>query len=88
MVTGLSARTLDLLGTLVRLGLASVWLVSGGIKAANPTQTYLAVHAYQVLPASVVSPVVAVLPLVEIGLGSLLLAGLGTGPRPRCPGCC
>lgn len=55
-----------------------MWLVSGGIKAANPTQTYLAVHAYQVLPASVVSPVAAVLPLVEIGLGSLLLAGLGT----------
>lgn len=78
LVTGLSTRTLDVVGTLVRLGLASVWLVSGGIKAANPTQTYLAVHAYQVLPASVVSPVAAVLPLVEIGLGLLLLAGLGT----------
>ncbi len=77
-MTGLSTRTLDVVGTLVRLGLASVWLVSGGIKAANPTQTYLAVHAYQVLPASVVSPVAAVLPLVEIGLGLLLLAGLGT----------
>jgi uncharacterized membrane protein YphA (DoxX/SURF4 family) len=38
----------------------------------------LAVRAYQVLPAGVVSPVAAVLPLIEIGLGLLLLAGVGT----------
>jgi uncharacterized membrane protein YphA (DoxX/SURF4 family) len=78
MVRGLSAHRLDVVGTLVRLGLAAVWLVSGGIKAADPTQTYLAVRAYQVLPAGVVSPVAAVLPLIEIGLGLLLLAGVGT----------
>src|SRR6185312_1991678 len=53
----LSARTLDVVGTVVRLGLAAVWLVSGSIKAAHPAQTYLAVQAYRALPAGTVSPV-------------------------------
>jgi uncharacterized membrane protein YphA (DoxX/SURF4 family) len=77
-MVGLSARTLDVVGTIVRLGLAAVWLVSGGIKAADPAQTYLAVQAYQVLPAGVVSSVAVVLPFAEIGLGLVLLAGVGT----------
>src|SRR5918911_783085 len=77
-MTGLSARTLDMVGTLIRLGLAAVWLVSGGIKAADPAQTYLAVQAYRVLPAGVVAPVAVVLPFVEIGLGLVLLTGVGT----------
>jgi uncharacterized membrane protein YphA (DoxX/SURF4 family) len=77
-MVGLSARTLDVAGTIVRLGLAAVWLVSGGIKAADPAQTYLAVQAYQVLPAGLVSSVAVVLPFAEIGLGLVLLAGVGT----------
>ena len=43
-------RALDLVGTLARLGLAAVWLVSGGLKAMDPDQTYVAVRAYDVLP--------------------------------------
>ena len=78
MMLGLSVRGLDVVGTFVRLGLAAVWLVSGGIKAADLPQTYLAVQAYEVLPAGVVSSVAVVLPFVEIGLGLLLLAGVGT----------
>ncbi|MGH3546698.1 MAG: MauE/DoxX family redox-associated membrane protein [Pseudonocardiaceae bacterium] len=74
----LSAPALDVVGTLVRLGLAALWLASGGIKAADLPQTYLAVQAYQVLPAGVVSSVAMVLPFVEIGLGLVLLAGVGT----------
>lgn len=74
----LSARTLDVVGSVVRLGLAGVWLVAGGIKAADPAQTYLSVQAYQVLPAGVVPSVAAVLPFIEIGLGLVLLAGVGT----------
>ncbi len=66
------------MGTFVRLGLATVWLVSGGIKAANLPQTYLAVQAYQVLPAGAVSSAAVVLPFVEIGLGLVLVAGVGT----------
>lgn len=69
---------LDIVGTVARIGLAAVWLVSGGSKAADPNRTYLAVQAYQVLPVGVVSPVAAALPFLEIGLGLLLLAGLGT----------
>ncbi len=72
------ARALDVVGTLARLGLAAVWLVSGVTKAVDPDQTYLAVAAYQVLPAGLVSPVAAVLPYLEIGLGLLLLVGLAT----------
>jgi uncharacterized membrane protein YphA (DoxX/SURF4 family) len=68
----------DLIGTLARLGLAAVWLVSGGLKVADPEQTYIAVQAYDVLPAGIVGAVAAALPFVEVALGLLLLVGLGT----------
>jgi uncharacterized membrane protein YphA (DoxX/SURF4 family) len=71
-------RVLDMIGTLARLGLAAVWLISGGLKAADPLQTTVAVHAYDVLPPIGVEIVAALLPWVEIALGLLLLAGLGT----------
>ena len=71
-------RLLDVLGTLARLGLAAVWLVSGGIKAADPDQTYVAVRAYDVLPPGGVEIVAALLPWVELALGVLLLVGIGT----------
>jgi uncharacterized membrane protein YphA (DoxX/SURF4 family) len=69
---------LDAVGTLCRLGLAAVWLISGGIKAADPNQTYAAVRAYQVLPKGLVSPVAAVLPFLELAFGLLVLVGIGT----------
>ena len=71
-------RVLDGVGTLARLGLAAVWLVSGGIKAADPNQTYIAVRAYDLLPGGMVSPVAAAVPFLELALGVLLLVGLGT----------
>ena len=71
-------RVLDGVGTLVRLGLAAVWLVSGGIKASDPNQTYIAVRAYDLLPDGMVSPVAAAVPFLELALGVLLLIGLGT----------
>jgi uncharacterized membrane protein YphA (DoxX/SURF4 family) len=71
-------RLLDVLGTLARLGLAAVWLISGGIKAADPDQTYVAVRAYDVLPPGGVEIVAALLPWVELALGVLLLVGIGT----------
>lgn len=69
---------LDVVGTLVRLGLAAVWLVSGSIKLADPGQTYLAVKAYDVLPDGALHPVATGLPLLELALGVLLLVGLVT----------
>lgn len=67
-----------MIGTLVRLGLAAVWLVSGSLKLADPGQTYLAVKAYDVLPDGLVHPVATALPLLELVLGMLLLVGLVT----------
>lgn len=62
---------------LARLGLAAVWLVSGALKAADPLQTEVAVAAYRLLPGAAVAPVALVLPLAELALGLLLLAGIG-----------
>ncbi|GHF79871.1 putative membrane protein YphA (DoxX/SURF4 family) [Amycolatopsis bartoniae] len=73
-----SQPVLDAVGTVVRLGLSAVWLTSGSIKLADPGQTYLAVKAYQLLPDAVVHPVATALPLFELALGVLLLAGLLT----------
>ena len=73
----MNGRVLDVIGTLARVGLAAVWLISGGIKAADSGQTYVAVRAYDVLPLDAVGPVAAVLPWLELALGLLLLVGLG-----------
>ena len=69
---------LDGVGTVARLGLAAVWFVSGGIKASDLNQTYVAVQAYDVLPSGVVSVVASAVPFLELALGLLLLLGLGT----------
>ncbi len=71
-------RVQDVVGTLARLALAAVWLLSGVPKALDPDQTYVAVRAYQVLPPTGVELVAAVLPWLEIALAVLLLLGLGT----------
>ncbi len=71
-------RVLDIVGTLARLGLAAVFLVSGALKAVDPDQSYVAVRAYDVLPAATVEVVAVVLPLLELALGLLLLVGAGT----------
>lgn len=71
-------RSLDVVGTLARLGLAAVWLLSGIPKALDPDQTYVAVRAYDVLPRLGVELVAGILPWLEIALAVLLLLGLGT----------
>jgi len=72
------AHVLDLVGTLARLALAAVWLVSGALKAIDLDQTVVAVCAYDVLPRAAVDVVATVLPFLEIALGLLLLLGIGT----------
>ncbi len=69
---------LNTIGTLARLGLAAVWLVSGALKLVDPGQTYIAVQAYDVLPHGLVGVVATALPLVELLLGLGLLAGFAT----------
>lgn len=71
-------RVLDVVGTLARLGLGAVWLISGGLKVLDPDQTYVAVRAYDVLPPAGVEVVAAVLGWVELALGVLLVVGVGT----------
>jgi uncharacterized membrane protein YphA (DoxX/SURF4 family) len=71
-------RVLDGIGVLLRLGLAAVWLVSGAIKVSDPGQFYAAVQAYQIFGAGLASLIAAVVPFLEIALGLLILAGLGT----------
>jgi uncharacterized membrane protein YphA (DoxX/SURF4 family) len=71
-------RRLDLIGTLVRVGLAAVFLISGYLKAVDLDQTYVAVKAYQVLPKPAVELVATVLPWFELALGLLVLLGVGT----------
>ncbi|MGH3832616.1 MAG: DoxX family protein [Pseudonocardiaceae bacterium] len=66
------------MSAVARLGLAAVFLVSGALKAVDPAQTRVAVSAYQLLPPDLVGPVATVLPLVELALGTVLLAGAFT----------
>jgi uncharacterized membrane protein YphA (DoxX/SURF4 family) len=73
-----SDRVRDVVGLISRVGLASVWLTSGILKAADPRQTLVAVRGYRILSESLVSVVAAALPYLEIALGVLLLIGLAT----------
>jgi protein-disulfide isomerase len=66
------------LATLARVGLAAVFLYAGATKIGDPAQFLVSVNAYQLLPAWLAKAVTYGLPLVEIGVGLLLLAGLAT----------
>lgn len=70
-------KILDAFGTLLRLGLAVVWLVAGLPKVGDINQNYLAVRAYELFPATVSRLIGGVQPFVEIALGVLLLVGIG-----------
>ncbi len=74
----LSRSVLDGLGIVARLGLAAIFLVAGALKVVDPAQTQIAVRAYEVLPLGLVGPVATTLPLVELALGTLLVAGAFT----------
>ena len=73
-----SARVRDIVGTVARLGLAAVFLVSGVLKAIDPDTTYVAVRAYDLLPKLGVALVAGALPWLEIVIGLLLLVGIAT----------
>lgn len=71
------STVLDVIGTVARLGLAAVWLISGAIKAMDANQTYAAVRAYQILPGGAAAVVAAILPFLELAFGLLVLVGVG-----------
>lgn len=62
----------------MRLGLGAVLCYAAALKIADPQQAALAVQAYQILPAQAAEMVGYGLPLIELGLGVLLVLGLGT----------
>lgn len=66
------------MSTLARLVLAAVFVVAGALKVGDPQSAVQAVRAYQLLPAALDSVVGWGLPFLEIALGLLLAAGLGT----------
>ena len=63
-------------GTAARLVLAAVWIAAGAAKVTDLAASGRAVNAYQLMPFPVAEVVGAVLPMFEIALGLLLLAGL------------
>jgi uncharacterized membrane protein YphA (DoxX/SURF4 family) len=73
-----SSKVLDGIGTLARLGLAAVWLISGAIKVVDIDSTTASVRAYQLFPDGAASLIGAVLPFLELALGLLVLLGIGT----------
>jgi uncharacterized membrane protein YphA (DoxX/SURF4 family) len=70
-------RLLPWAALLARLLLAGVWLYAGASKVTDLPGSVRAVNAYQIIPVSAGQVVGAALPLAEITLGLLLLAGLG-----------
>src|SRR5690606_29741037 len=66
------------ISTVVRLGLAAVALVAGLAKIGDLPGSVRAVRAYELLPETLAVLVGNALPMVEIVVGLLLLAGLFT----------
>ncbi|MGW4641172.1 MauE/DoxX family redox-associated membrane protein [Sphaerisporangium sp. NPDC004334] len=64
--------------TLARLVVAVVLIVAGWLKIGTPALSIQAVQAYELLPAQVATAVGYGLPIVEIVVGVLLVAGLLT----------
>lgn len=65
-------------GTVLRLVLAGVWLYAGVSKLAHPGEFVVAVQAYRLLPDGVAHAIGYGLPVAEIVIGLLLVAGLAT----------
>jgi protein-disulfide isomerase/uncharacterized membrane protein YphA (DoxX/SURF4 family) len=66
------------LGTAARLVLGVLWLWAGLSKVGDPGQFLVAVEAYQLLPDWLARATAYGLPVLEIGVGVLLIVGLAT----------
>ncbi len=65
-------------GLVIRLALAGVFLVAGALKLPDPGESLRAVRAYRLLPEALVPAVGYGLPVLEVVLALVLLAGLAT----------
>lgn len=68
----------DWVGLTARLVLGGVLLAAGALKVGSPLVSARAVQAYQIFPFDVAGYIGYVLPVVEIVVGLLLIAGLFT----------
>ena len=73
-----AGRLPDLIGLLARLILGVVLIVAGALKVTSPTASARAVRAFQILPYDFAGYVGYALPMVEIVVGLLLVAGFLT----------
>ncbi|HEX4814343.1 MAG TPA: MauE/DoxX family redox-associated membrane protein [Nonomuraea sp.] len=64
--------------TAARLILGGVLIAAGALKIGNPSDSVVAVKAYQLLPDSIAVTVGHILPILEIVVGVLLVVGLLT----------
>lgn len=64
------------IGLSARLLVGGVWIVAGALKLPDLDASVRAVRAYQLLPEAVVPAVGHALPIVEVTIGVLLVAGL------------
>jgi len=71
-------RPADVVGLLARLTLGVVLIVAGGLKVTSPAVSARAVRAFQIIPYDIAGYVGYALPMVEILIGLLLVAGLFT----------
>ncbi|MFF9791457.1 MauE/DoxX family redox-associated membrane protein [Streptomyces bacillaris] len=69
-------RTLPNISTAARATLAVLWCWAGWAKIQDPTASLQAVRAYRILPETLVAPVGYGIPVLELALAGLLLAGL------------
>ena len=72
----MSPKVLTIVATVFRFLLAGILLYAGGIKIMEPHGARDAIFAYRIFPPSWGSVLGYALPLLEIGLGLLLLIGL------------
>ncbi|MFZ5852665.1 MAG: MauE/DoxX family redox-associated membrane protein, partial [Actinomycetota bacterium] len=66
-------RLLPWAATAGRLLLGGVWVAAGALKLPDPAASVRAVRAYRLLPEGLVPTVAFGLPVLEIGLGVLLI---------------
>ena len=68
------------LRTAVRVVLGAVWMVAGLLKVPDPAAAERAVRAYQLAPEALVPALAFGLPVLEIAVGMLLIAGMFVRP--------
>jgi uncharacterized membrane protein YphA (DoxX/SURF4 family) len=75
---GVGVRWPDVIGLLARLILGGVLIASGALKVTSPAASALAVRAFRILPYDFAGYVGYALPVVELLVGLLVVAGLFT----------